>query len=131
LLGAVAVVRFEMLSQAYVGFAIENPALYRPMFGPALAESSGARPAPAETAGAEAKAVLEEVILHGARSGLFAVAPENHAALEIAALSCWSAVHGLTILTIDRKADTRLPVRKLVKGRARHFLRWPPSEMTK
>jgi hypothetical protein len=40
LLGAVAAVGFEMLSQAYVGFAIENPALYRLMFGPALAESS-------------------------------------------------------------------------------------------
>lgn len=143
LLGAVAAVGFEMLracmlgaiakikaadaavlavSQAYVGFAIENPALYRLMFGPALAESSGARPASAQTAGGEAKAVLEDVILRGARSGFFAVAPENQAALGIATLSCWSAVHGLTMLIIDRKADTTLPVRKLVKGLTQHLL---------
>jgi AcrR family transcriptional regulator len=143
LLGAVAAVGFEMLracvleaivkikaadaallavAQAYVGFAVGNPALYRLMFGPELAESNGARPASAQTAAAEAKAVLEDIILRGARSGLFAVAPKNQDALEIAALSCWSAVHGLTMLVIDKKADTTLPVRKLVKGLTEHML---------
>jgi AcrR family transcriptional regulator len=154
LLGAVAAVGFEMLrtrmlgaigkiktadamllaiSQAYVGFAVENPALYRLMFGPMLAERSGARPAPAETHGQSparmfayehptAFAVLEDVILRGARSGLFAVAPEDRAAFGIATLSCWSAVHGLTMLIIDRKTETSLPVRKLVKGLMQQLL---------
>jgi AcrR family transcriptional regulator len=156
LLGAVAAVGFEKLrtrmlgaigkiktadamllaiSQTYVGFAVENPALYRLMFGPVLVERSGARSAPAETPGAgqaparmfayehpKAFAVLEDVILRGARSGLFAVAPEDQAAFGIATLSCWSAVHGLTMLIIDRKAETSLPVRKLVKGLTRQLL---------
>src|SRR5882672_8687872 len=84
LLGAVAAVGFEMLrgsmlnaiakthaadealvavAQAYVGFAVDNPALYRLMFGPALAEGAVGRPPTAELAGAQAKAVLEGIIL--------------------------------------------------------------------
>jgi hypothetical protein len=59
------------------------------MFGPERAESSGGRQASVQTAAAEAKAVLEDVILRGARSGLFAVAPEDQAALGMATLSCW------------------------------------------
>ena len=55
----------------------ENPALYRLMFGPALAEGNLARPASTQAAGAEAKAVLESIILRGARSGLFAIEPDN------------------------------------------------------
>lgn len=140
LLGAVAAVGFEMLrdsmlkaiakiraadaalnavAQAYVGFGAENPALYRLMFGPAVAEGDRA---PAQTAKAEAKAVLEGVILRGARSGLFAVAPEDRAELEMATLSCWSAIHGLTMLIIDAKAETALPLHELVDGVMRYFL---------
>ncbi len=52
----------------------------------------------------------------------FAVAPKNQAAPDIATLSCRSAVHGLAMLVIDKKADTTLPVRKLVKGRTEHML---------
>jgi hypothetical protein len=70
----------------------------------------------------KAFAVLEDVILRGARSGLFAVAPEDQAAFGIATLSCWSAVHGLTTLIIDRKAETSLPIRKLVKGLTQQLL---------
>ena len=84
LLGAVAAMGFEMLrdrmlavitkirsadaalsaaANAYVGFAIENPALYRLMFGPVLAagRSHSTWPVDALIAGAEAKAVLEDI----------------------------------------------------------------------
>jgi putative transposase len=51
---------------------------YRLMFGPALSNTgSSDRPTVARSAGAQARAVLEEVILRGALSGVFAVAPEN------------------------------------------------------
>jgi hypothetical protein len=40
----------------------------------------------------------------------------------VSTLSCWLAVHGLTMLVIDKKADTTLPVRKLVKGLTEHML---------
>jgi AcrR family transcriptional regulator len=137
LLGAVAAVGFEMLrgrmlkaiakiraadreltavAQAYVGFAVENPALFRLLFGPALVGGDGTRPDLAQTAGAEAKAVLEGILLRGTRSGLFAVALEDQVALEMATVSCRSAVHGLAMLVIDAKAETALPLRKLVHG---------------
>lgn len=143
LLGAVAAVGFEMLrarmlqgttklrgadaelnaaAQAYVGFAAENPALYRLMFGPALAEGAVERPATTQMAGAEAKAVLEGIILRGARSGLFALAPEDQAELGMATLSFWSAAHGLAMLIVDAKAEAVLPMRDLVDGLIRFFL---------
>ena len=72
------------------------------MFGPALADSEYAdRPTIARSAGAAARAVLEQIILRGAQSGVFAVSPDNPIDLALAALSVWSAAHGLTMLTID------------------------------
>ena len=50
----------------------------------------------------EARAVLEEVIGRGARSGIFAVAPDNPQDQILAALAFWSAVQGLTMLIIDK-----------------------------
>jgi len=79
LLIAVAAVGFEKLQQrmaasvagmdaaeraliacgkAYIECGLENPALYRLMFGPALAKSGDGRPAEARRAGDGAKAVL-------------------------------------------------------------------------
>ena len=99
LLGPVAVVGFERLrdgmlsamagtdapdelvaiiGRTYVRLGLENPALYRLMFGPALAEvGPGDRPTIARLAGAQARAPLEETILRGAESGAFAVSPES------------------------------------------------------
>ncbi len=109
LLGAVAAAGFESLRErmraavagvaspaeallasgkAYVNAGVENPALYRLMFGPALAatnsspvgvaklgvhvtKADGGRPAEARAAGAGAKTVLDEIILRGAEFGGF------------------------------------------------------------
>jgi AcrR family transcriptional regulator len=123
LLGAVAVVGFERLrdgmlramagidapealvdviGRTYVRLGLENPALYRLMFGPALADAGpGDRPTIARSAGARARAVLEEVIARGARSGVFAVSPDNPKDHILAGHAFWSAVHGLTMLAID------------------------------
>jgi AcrR family transcriptional regulator len=109
-------------ARAYVRFARENPALYRLMFGPALSNVDAARPSDAEAAGAQAKAVLEELVLRGAHSGLFTPKPDDAAALGLAALSCWSAVHGLATLLVDSKVDTTLPEHKLVDGVVQFFL---------
>jgi AcrR family transcriptional regulator len=89
--------------RTYVCLGLKNPALYRLMFGPALSNAgSSDRPTVARSAGAQARAVLEEVILRGALSGVFAVSPENPRDLALTALSVWSAAHGLTMLVIDR-----------------------------
>jgi AcrR family transcriptional regulator len=99
---------------AYVSRGVENPALYRLMFGPALATPSGDRPAEARSAGAKARAVLDDIILRGARSGAFAISPDDRRALDMAALSAWSLVHGLTMLAIDDLPGTRLPLDQLL-----------------
>ena len=143
LLGAVAAVGFEKLlgrmldalgetgtpdaalgavARAYLRFAIDNPALYRLMFGPALAEGNLPRLATALAAGAEARAVLEDIIRTGAGSGVFSVDPEDRAALERATLTCWSAVHGLASLVMDAKAESAQPLDDLADGLIRLLL---------
>jgi AcrR family transcriptional regulator len=124
LLAAVAIVGFERLrdgmlramtgidapealiaviGRTYVRLGLENPALYRLMFGPAIADvGPGDRPMVVRSAGARARAVLEEIIQRGARSGVFAVPPESPKDQILAAHVFWSAVHGLTTLAIDR-----------------------------
>jgi AcrR family transcriptional regulator len=101
----------DAIARTYVRLGLENPALYRLMFGPALsAAGSAARPTIAKAAGAEARGVLEEVILRGARSGVFAVAPDNPKDVALTALSVWSATHGLTMLVIDKVPPADLSV---------------------
>jgi AcrR family transcriptional regulator len=103
--------------RTYVRLGLENPALYRLMFGPALsAAGSAARPTVAKAAGAEARGVLEEVILRGARSGAFAVAADNPEDVALAALSAWSAAHGVTMLVIDKVPPPNLAVDAIIEG---------------
>ena len=137
LLGAVAAVGFERLrdgmltaiagiaepeiaviacARTYVRLGLENPALYRLMFGQALADSQYEdRPSIARLAGAEARGVLEEMIRRGARSGAFAVSPENPQDLALAALSVWSATHGLTMLIIDHLTRPELSTQDMIE----------------
>jgi AcrR family transcriptional regulator len=101
--------------RAYVESALENPALYRLMFGPALARSKGGRPLAAREAGNEAKTVLVDVIVRGARSGAFAVAPDDPVDQGKAVFFAWSAVHGLTMLLLDGFLEVELTVDDLIK----------------
>jgi AcrR family transcriptional regulator len=102
--------------RAYVRLGIKNPALYRLMFGPALASSeTGERPTLAREAGAEAREVLKGIILRGARSGAFAVAANDKRDLLAATLSAWSMVHGLTLLIIDTLQGEKLPMRGMIE----------------
>jgi AcrR family transcriptional regulator len=100
---------------AYVQFGVENPALYRLVFGPTLA-ASGERPAVTREAGDRTRSVLEQIIERGAQTGAFAVSPDDPRRLAIAALTAWSAVHGLTTLVIDSLASPQIPVEVLAKG---------------
>ena len=81
--------RLAALAQGYVTFALENPALYRLMFGPDLAIRETAT-ALAEAAGASFRVLLESI-------GGDPHAPETAAA----ALAAWSFAHGLALLLID------------------------------
>lgn len=102
--------------RAYVRLGLENPALYRLMFGPELSDAgSRDRPTAAKLAGAQARGVLEDVILRGARSGAFAVSPDSLQDGGLAALSAWSASHGLTMLVIDRFPRADLSVDDMIE----------------
>jgi AcrR family transcriptional regulator len=91
------------ICRTYIRLGLENPALYRLMFGPALSDAGSAdRPPVARLAGAQARSVLEDVILRGARLGTFAVSTDSPQDVALAALSAWSAAHGLTMLAIDK-----------------------------
>jgi AcrR family transcriptional regulator len=91
------------ICRTYVRLGLENPALYRLMFGPVLSDTgSSERPIVARLTGAQARAVLEDVVLHGARSGAFDVSPDDPIDLALATLSVWSGTHGLTMLVIDK-----------------------------
>ncbi len=97
----------HVIGAAYVRFGVENPAHYRLMFGTALMAGTagkGCLPGTASRLGesaAAAKGVLHGIIEQGAQEGSFAVAPRSAEAVDIAVLSAWSLVHGLTMLLID------------------------------
>jgi len=102
--------------RTYVRLGLENPALYRLMFGPELSDAgSHDRPTAAKLAGAQARGVLEDVILRGARSGAFAVSPDSLQDVALAALAAWSASHGLTMLAIDRIPRADLSVDDMIE----------------
>jgi AcrR family transcriptional regulator len=86
----------------YVRLGMENPALYRLMFGPELTAFKGAeRPPKLVTAGNDGKAILSRIIGEGARSGDFPSSLAEEGPLALSTFVGWSAVHGLTMLVID------------------------------
>lgn len=104
------------IARTYVRLGLANPALYRLMFGPALSEAGSAdRPPVAKLAGAQARAVLEEVILRGARAGVFRVLPDDPQDVGLTALSVWSATHGLTMLAIDKVPPAELSIDDMIE----------------
>ena len=84
---------------AYVGFGAANRALYRLMFGAALAGPDDCLPPSVEKSAAAAKALLRSAI----RQTMIwqGVDTENEDRLDIAVLTAWALVHGLTLLLTD------------------------------
>jgi AcrR family transcriptional regulator len=106
----------EAIGRTYVRLGLENPALYRLMFGPGLADvGPGDRPMAARSAGARARAVLEDAIQRGARSGVFAIPADSLKDQVLAAHVVWSAVHGLTTLAIDRLMAPGVTVDEMIE----------------
>lgn len=110
-------------SRAYIQCALENPALYRLMFGPAPAKPTVGRPAATRIAGADAKAVLAEIILRGSRSGVFAIAVDHPRDQSMAVFFSWSAIHGVTMLLLDGFMESNFAADDLVKGLERTLLK--------
>ncbi len=95
----------------YVRLGMENPALYRLMFGPELTAFKGAeRPPKLVTAGNDGKAILSRIIGEGARSGDFPPSLAEEGPLALSTFVAWSAVHGLTMLVIDNLTGIHVSV---------------------
>lgn len=90
---------------AYVRFAMENPGLYRLMFGEGLKTSS-----------AESQTVqkLRERAYERVKTGLRARLPEEE--IATGALYLWSLVHGLALLIIDDRLDAYADPEKIVRS---------------
>lgn len=102
-------------TRAYVRRGVDNPALYRLMFGGALARMGAESAAPARLAGVQAKAVLEEIICRGVHAGDFVIGSEGASAAAVGALMAWSAAHGLTMLIIDGMTESDLAIGDLIE----------------
>lgn len=88
------------MGAAYINFGTKNAALYRLMFTAVLVGPDW-RPEQASAPGVATRALLEDILGRGARSGVFAPALNRKSELQIAALHAWAAVHGLTMLLLD------------------------------
>lgn len=92
------VTQLAAMGEAYVVFAVDNPAHFRLMFGPDLI---GEQPSPALQEAADAsRQVMLETVRKSAAAGLF-----GSKDADVQALAAWSLVHGLAMLLIDNRLD--------------------------
>jgi AcrR family transcriptional regulator len=91
---------FAML-RAYVDHGVENPALYRLMFGGYLSGPDHSRPAIELAEAEKTKALLADVIIAGGLGSAIPNTPRNERRIAGAILACWSLVHGVTLLLAD------------------------------
>jgi len=92
--GTNAVQRLGAIGQAYVEFAIQNPAYYRVMFSLPRTHQEEAL----KNAIAQSSAVLLTVIQEGQATGVFR-ADDTDSLVQIA----WAFVHGIAMLAIDHQ----------------------------
>jgi AcrR family transcriptional regulator len=125
---------FAML-RVYIRHGVENPALYRLMFGGYLSGLDNGRPAIERVAAERTKALLAGVISDGALGRAIPSTPRNEGKIDGAILACWSLVHGLTLLLADgivgpRKKSDELSealVQGMLDGLAAKFPILPPG----
>src|SRR5947209_1678504 len=91
---------FAML-RAYIHHGVENPALYRLMFGGYLTGPDSDRPAIERAAAEQTKTFLAEAIVRGGLGRAIPDTQRNERKIAGAILACWSLVHGLTLLVVD------------------------------
>ena len=94
--------RLAAIARAYVRHGVENPALYRLMFGGYLTGADDGRPAIERAAGDKTKALVAAAIVDGALGRPIPNTPRNERKIAAAILVFWSQMHGLTLLLVDR-----------------------------
>ncbi|MBP1861456.1 TetR/AcrR family transcriptional regulator [Rhizobium herbae] len=93
--------RLAAIARAYVCGGVNNPALYRLMFGGYLAGQDNGRPAIERNAAESLKALLVDAISDGALGRLLPNTVANTREINGAILIFWSQMHGLTLLLVD------------------------------
>src|SRR5690349_19656259 len=93
--------QFFALLRAYIDHGVENPALYRLMFGGYLSGPDHGRPGIERTEAEKTKALLAAVIVAGGLGRPIPHTQKNERKIAGAILACWSLVHGLTLLVAD------------------------------
>ncbi|HBW3328317.1 TetR/AcrR family transcriptional regulator [Klebsiella pneumoniae] len=91
--------RLHLLGKAYVHFALDEPALYRLMFGTELGSIKNDH----SDLAVGAKQVYDRMRI--AVEDILSPASASHAAVEGACFGAWSLVHGLASLLIDRSVN--------------------------
>ena len=94
--------RLFAIARNYVRHGVENPALYRLMFGGYLTGPDDGRPAIEMAAAEKTKVLLAEAIAQGALGRRLPMTPRNERKVAAAILIFWSLMHGLTLLLVDR-----------------------------
>jgi AcrR family transcriptional regulator len=89
------------LLRAYIDHGVENPALYRLMFGGYLSGPEDSRPGIERGEADKTKALLAAVIVAGGLGRPILNTVRNERKIAGAILACWSLVHGLTLLLAD------------------------------
>jgi len=90
-----------VILRTYIRFGVENPALYRLMFGGSLSGPDSSRPAIERAAAEKMRQLFQRAIADGALGEPIADATRNARKIAGAILTCWSLVHGLTLLMVD------------------------------
>jgi len=93
--------RLRALGLGYVGFAVEHPAYLRVIFG-GVARSVKETPG-LQAAGAEAYQTLRDAVADGVQAGEL-----READVDMLALSCWSSMHGFSMLVVDQALPPEL-----------------------
>jgi AcrR family transcriptional regulator len=89
--------RLTACGVAYVLFAMEHPAHFRVMFGPHFTRPPQLGPSGGDM---DAFGLLVDSITEGQRTGAV-----REGEPRVLALTCWSLVHGLSSLLVDRKLE--------------------------
>jgi AcrR family transcriptional regulator len=93
--------RLTAMARAYIAHGVDNPALYRLMFGGYLSSTDEGRPAIERAAAEKTKALFSSAIVDGALGQPIAQTARNERRIDGAVLACWSLLHGLTFLVAD------------------------------
>jgi AcrR family transcriptional regulator len=123
------------IASDYVRHGVENPALYRLMFGGYLTGPDEARPAIEIAAAEKTKELLADTIAQGALGRPLPKTPRNEQRIAAAILVFWSVMHGLTLLLVDRlvgpsrRTDelTESVLRGMLEGLAKKIPDLPPG----